>query len=88
MTFPRYHWLSAEPPQPSAPLPTPIVFERSEPQRWEYHVATIDPREESPLDDADLATLGAEGWLLAGIVHFPTSAAPTRILYYFVRSAA
>lgn len=69
-------------------LPMPVVFEAAPPQRWEYHVVTIDPREENPLAEDRLAALGQDGWLLAGILHFPTAATPTRITYYFVRSVA
>jgi hypothetical protein len=65
----------------------PVVFERAEPQRWEYHVVTIDPREDEPLDEAVLGKLGGEGWLLAGVLPYPTSGASGKIVYYFVRSA-
>jgi hypothetical protein len=68
-------------------LPMPVVFERAEPQRWEYHVVTIDPREDEPLDEAVLGKLGAEGWLLAGVLPYPTGSASAKIVYYFVRSA-
>ena len=87
MSFLPYRRLSNEPAHTASPMPTPIVFERTEPQRWEYHVVTIDPREEAPLDEARLGELGAEGWLLAAVLQFPTGAAPTRLLYHFVRSA-
>lgn len=73
-------------PQLGHSLPMPVVFEAAPPARWEYHLVTIDPREEAPLAEDRLATLGDAGWLLAGVVHFPTSANPTRICYYFVRS--
>ena len=69
-------------------LPMPVVFERAEPQRWEYHVVTIDPREDEPLDEAVLSKLGGEGWLLAGVLPSHTlGAAGGKIVYYFVRSA-
>ena len=83
------HHLAADLPPQSPSLSTPIVFERSEPtpQRWEYRVVTIDPREEEPLGEARLAELGAEGWLLAGLLRHGAEHALARISYYFVRAA-
>lgn len=70
-----------------AAAPTPVVFERAAPQRWEYRVITIDPREDEPLSEARLGELGAEGWLLAGTAQYPVSSSAVRIAYYFVRAA-
>ena len=63
-------------------VPLPVVFERVEPRHasWEYHVEEVDVREAPPLDAAKLGTLGAEGWLLVGVVP-----ALPRLTYYFVR---
>lgn len=80
----------AEPPQ-SQPfaLPLPIVYERvAERTHWEYHVVSVDLREEPPLDEARLAALGVEGWLLAGAVQPPSTRDVSHtIVYYFVRQA-
>jgi hypothetical protein len=75
-----------DPPFGGQSLPMPVVFERAEPQRWEYHVVTIDPREDEPLDETVLGKLGAEGWLLASVLP-PSGGASAKIVYYFVRSA-
>jgi hypothetical protein len=69
------------------PQPTPIVFEAAAQPKWEYHAISIDPREESPLDEGHLSKLGQDGWLLAGIIGTPGGDRVTRITYYFVRSA-
>ena len=69
-----------------APAPVPIVYETTEPAQWQYHVVSIDPREDEPLDETALAALGADGWLLAGILPQPAGS-PARIHYYFVRPA-
>jgi hypothetical protein len=69
------------------PQPTPIVFEAAAQPKWEYHAISIDPREESPLDEGRLTELGQDGWLLAGIIATPGGDRVTRITYYFVRSA-
>ncbi|HEU5349639.1 MAG TPA: hypothetical protein VFU63_13590 [Ktedonobacterales bacterium] len=69
------------------PPPTPIVFEPAAPARWEYHVVAIDPREDEPLDEQALATLGGDGWLLANILTLPNGQTISRIYYYFVRQA-
>lgn len=48
----------------------PMVYERVpvEPVRWEYRVLTVDAREEDLPDAARLNELGAEGWLLVGVL--------------------
>jgi hypothetical protein len=71
--------------RPASFPPTPIVFERAAPTRWEYHVVSIDPREDEPLDETALAALGGEGWLLANILTLPSGQTISRIYYYFVR---
>lgn len=70
-------------------LPMPIIYERVESalQKWDYKVVTIDPREELPLDEQRLAAIGAEGWLLAGILQHPSERAVSRVSYYFVRAS-
>lgn len=75
--------------RPGANLPLPIVYERVERERtrWEYKTITLDPREEAPLAAEQLQTLGAEGWLLAGILEEPGASGIRRIHYYFVRAA-
>jgi hypothetical protein len=77
-----------EAPHQSPLIPAPVVFEPAEPQKWEYRTVSIDLREDEPLDGAPLAALGAEGWLLAGILQPPVAGgASPRVTYYFVRSA-
>jgi len=73
--------------KPASPPPTPIVFERAAPARWEYRVVAIDPREDEPLDEQALAALGSDGWLLANILSLPNGQTISRIYYYFVRQA-
>ena len=70
-----------------ASAPLPIIYEPADPAQWQYHVVSIDPREDEPLDETALAALGAEGWLLAGILPQPTDAPSARVYYYFVRPA-
>ena len=71
----------------SVMLPLPMVFETAPQPKWEYHTVTLDPREESPLGEAQLNELGGEGWLLTGTAQFPGGERVTRITYYFVRFA-
>ena len=68
-------------------LPTPIVFEPLTPQKWAYHVVTVDTRERNLLDEAELATLGGEGWLLASVLVLPGKPDAPYITYHFVRAA-
>ncbi|MBF6589620.1 MAG: hypothetical protein IVW57_03690 [Ktedonobacterales bacterium] len=79
---------SREEPHSTNPLiPTPVVFEAVRPPRWEYHLVTVDMREQAPLDAAQLDALGAEGWLLISILRDQPTGPAARILYHFVRAA-
>jgi hypothetical protein len=51
-------------------LHVPMVYEQVpvEPVRWEYHVMVVDTREIDVPDIVQLNELGAQGWLLVGIV--------------------
>ena len=66
-------------------LPMPVVFDEVGPQRYEYHVVSIDPREDEPLDESALQALGKDGWLLAGILPPTEGGSSKRLVYYFVR---
>jgi hypothetical protein len=68
------------------PVPTPVVFERTETQRnqWAYHTVVVDLREAAPLDEGDLNDLGQDGWLLAGLFE---DSRHSRLHYHFVRPA-
>ena len=68
-------------------LPLPIVYEQLpvELPRWEYHVLTIDTREEALPDAEVLNELGAEGWSLVGVLEQSTSAKGSIVFYYFIR---
>jgi len=76
--------LTHEPTRSPSYIPAPMVFEPAEPQRWAYHVVRIDLREDEPLDEDTLNALGADGWLLAGIVE-PHTSRPY-LYYHFVRA--
>ena len=85
---PRHtHDLMSEQPNTRFSLPIPMVYEnvRVEPARWEYHILTIDAREEALPDAARLSELGREGWLLVGIVDQCATGRSSLIHYYFVR---
>jgi len=51
-------------------LHVPMVYEQMplEPVHWEYHVLTVDTREMDVPDTNQLNELGAQGWLLVGIL--------------------
>ncbi len=71
--------------RPSAFIPTVYEHVAAEPMRWEYHVLTLDSRED-PLPDADqLNALGKEGWILVSILDENASGKGHRVHYYFVR---
>ncbi len=51
-------------------LHVPMVYEQVhvEPVNWEYRVLTVDAREVELPDTAQLNELGAQGWLLVGVL--------------------
>jgi hypothetical protein len=70
------------------PVPfIPTVYEHvaPEPLHWEYHVLTIDSREDSLPDTEQLNALGKEGWILVSILDENASGKGHRVHYYFVR---
>jgi hypothetical protein len=52
-------------------LHVPMVYEQLpvEPVQWEYHVLAVDTREMDIPDAVQLNELGAQGWLLVGILN-------------------
>ena len=62
----------------------PMVYEKFEPTptRWEYHVLTIDTREQVLPDTTQLNELGNKGWILVNVVDQSTS---SHVYFYFVR---
>jgi len=78
---------SAEQPDVRRAMSVPIVYERVpvEPANWEYHVLTVDAREEGLPDVAHLNELGRQGWLMVGTVDQGATGRSSQIHYYFVR---
>lgn len=68
-------------------LHVPMVYENivASPQLWEYHVLSVDAREGELPDEARLNELGAQGWLLVGVLEPRQTETRARIYYYFVR---
>ncbi len=68
----------------SQPLNVPMVYEQitAEPATWEYHVLSVDLREQPVPDIEMLNKLGKEGWLLVSILSADERRQAT---YYFVR---
>lgn len=68
-------------------LPVPMVYEnvQMEQASWEYHVLTVDTREEALPDGARLAELGREGWLLVAVLDKGAMGRSSLVHYYFVR---
>ena len=71
-------------------LHVPVVYESiaASPARWEYHILSVDTREEALPDEARLAELGVQGWLLVGVLETRQSETRSPIHYYFVRQKA
>lgn len=68
-------------------LHIPTVYEAipSTPMLWEYHVVSVDTREDALLDAAALNELGNQGWLLSNIWEQRLSSTGSRVYYHFVR---
>ncbi len=68
-------------------LSVPIVYERVpvEQTNWEYHVLTVDAREEGLPDVAVLNELGNQGWLMVGALDQGATGRSSLVHYYFVR---
>ena len=61
------------------PVRPPMVYVEK-PLKWEYKQIVRDLENEKPLDEAELNTLGEEGWELSGITQ-----QPPLTYYYFKR---
>ena len=61
------------------PIRPPMVYVEK-PLKWEYKQVVRNLEKEKPLDEAELNTLGEEGWELSGIVQ-----QPPLTYYYFKR---
>ena len=68
-------------------LHVPMVYEQMpvEPVSWEYRVLTLDAREVDLPDTVQLNELGAQGWLLVGILDQGKVGKGPLVYYYFVR---
>jgi len=64
--------------------PVPMVYEQvaATAPSWEYHVLTIDVRENDLPDTAQLNELGKQGWILVGVLNAENHGV---VHYYFVR---
>jgi hypothetical protein len=65
----------------------PMVYEQVpvEPAHWEYRVLTVDIREEDLPDAVQLNELGAQGWLMVGVLDQGATGRSSKVHYYFVR---
>lgn len=68
-------------------LHVPIVYEHvpASAPNWEYRVLSIDPREEDLPTEAFLNDLGAQGWMLVGVLEPRRAEGSAPVQYYFVR---
>ncbi|GCE12356.1 hypothetical protein [Tengunoibacter tsumagoiensis] len=72
-----------------SPAFIPMVYDHvaAEPTRWEYHILTIDSKEQHLPIAETLNTLGVEGWLLVSLLDERVSQQGSLLHYYFVRQA-
>lgn len=68
-------------PKPSKPVNPPMVYV-TERVKWEYKLVVRNLDGEKPLDEAELKTLGKEGWEMSGVAQYASS-----LYFYFKRVA-
>jgi hypothetical protein len=88
MLFPHSSWAKLtgqNDVQSSLHVPTVYVDVPARPLLWEYHVLTIDTREEALPNEALLNELGGQGWLLTSVLE-QRLAEGARVHYHFVRA--
>ena len=66
-------------PKQSEPVRPPMVYIERQ-LKWEYKQLVRNLESEQPLDEAELKTLGDEGWEMTGIAQHPP-----KTYYYFKR---
>ena len=66
-------------PKQREPVRPPMIYIEKK-LKWEYKLISRNFKKEKPLDEAELNTLGAEGWEMSGVVQHPPS-----IYIYFKR---
>lgn len=68
-------------------LHIPVVYENlpASVPRWEYRVVSVDVRESELPDESELNELGAQGWMLVGVLEQRRAESSARVFYYFVR---
>ena len=67
--------------EPKRPVRAPMVYVEKK-LKWEYKQITRNLKKEKPLNEAELNSLGEEGWELSGIAQHSTN-----LYFYFKRSA-
>jgi hypothetical protein len=75
----NYMIIPSHEPKPPEPVRPPMVYVKKA-LKWEYKQIIRNVESEKLLDEAELNTLGEEGWELTGIAQHP----PTTY-YYFKR---
>ena len=68
-------------PKQHEPIHPPMVYVK-ESVKWEYKQVVRDMEKESPLDEAELNVLGAQGWEMSGVAQNPPV-----VYFYFKRLA-
>jgi len=71
--------------RPSVHIPTVYESVNAEPSRWEYHVLTVDAREQPLPDSSQLNALGQEGWILVSVLAESANSRESIVHYYFTR---
>ncbi len=82
---PSHTLLSNE--QGHSPAHIPMIYETipGAPQKWEYHVLTVDLATTKLPDIQQLNDLGQERWIFVGLLDERTTTESYNIHYYFAR---
>lgn len=85
-----HHTQMSSGPEVRPSLPIPTVYEQlpSRPERWEYHVLSLETEEAPFLAPDQLNVLGREGWIMVGLLDERATGRGTKVHYYFMRHAS
>lgn len=74
-------------PEVRSSLPIPTIYEQPplKQVQWQYHLVTINTKEDALPDAEKLNELGREGWILVSVVDERATGSGSCVYYYFVR---
>lgn len=84
---PQPHGTKLAGPEVRSYLPIPTIYDAAPAKQaqWEYHLLTVNTKENELADAEQLNELGKDGWILVNVLDERVSGNGSRVHYYFVR---